>query len=211
MKESEIESHSVALCNPTDYSPWNSPGQNTRVVSLSLLQGIFPTQGLNWGLPHCRQILYQLSQQGSPRMLESVAYPFSSGSSQPRDRTRVSCTAGRFFTLNYRGSPLPPGPSPNSSLSRYLAGCWDTFLVLATIQKRIWERGRDHCPKHQASLRGDICLSLLWGHHPHSITKRTYRWCRQPFKTIFHCSQIHAMNKLRDVVLSRMHSFLNLI
>ena len=43
------------------YSPWNSPGQNTGVGSLSLLQGIFPTQGSNLGLPHCRRILYQLS------------------------------------------------------------------------------------------------------------------------------------------------------
>ena len=42
------------------YRPWNSPGQNTEVGSLSLLQEIFPTQGLNPGLPHCRQILYQL-------------------------------------------------------------------------------------------------------------------------------------------------------
>ena len=48
------------------YSPWNSPGQNTGVGSLSLPQGIFPTQGSNSGLPYCRQILYQLSQQGSP-------------------------------------------------------------------------------------------------------------------------------------------------
>ena len=48
------------------YSPWNSPGQNTGVGSLSLLQGIFPTQGSNPGLPHCRQILYQLSPQGKP-------------------------------------------------------------------------------------------------------------------------------------------------
>ena len=43
------------------YSPWKSPGQNTRVGSLSLLQVIFPTQGSNPGLLHCRQILYQLS------------------------------------------------------------------------------------------------------------------------------------------------------
>ena len=43
------------------YSSWNSPDQNTGVGSLSLLQGIFPTQGLNPGLPHCRWILYQLS------------------------------------------------------------------------------------------------------------------------------------------------------
>ena len=48
------------------YSPWDSPGQNTGVGSLSLLQGIFPTQGLNPGLPYCRRILYQLSHKGSP-------------------------------------------------------------------------------------------------------------------------------------------------
>ena len=80
------------------YSPRNSPGQNTGVGSLSLLQGIFPTQGSNQGLPHCRQILYQLSHQGSPRILEWIAYPYSSGSSRPRNQTRVSCIAGWFFT-----------------------------------------------------------------------------------------------------------------
>ena len=48
------------------YSPWNSPGQSPRVGGLFLLQGIFPTQGLNPGLWHCRQILYQLSHKGSP-------------------------------------------------------------------------------------------------------------------------------------------------
>ena len=58
---------------------------NTRVGSLSLLQGIFPTQGLNLGLLHCRWILYQLSHKGSPRILEWVAYPCSSGFSQPRN------------------------------------------------------------------------------------------------------------------------------
>ena len=53
------------------YSPWNSPGQNTGVGSHSLLQGIFPTQGSNLGLPHCRWILYQLSHQGSPNTIFS--------------------------------------------------------------------------------------------------------------------------------------------
>ena len=47
------------------YSPWNAPGQNTGVDSLSLLQGIFPTQGSNPGLPHCKHIFYQLSHKGS--------------------------------------------------------------------------------------------------------------------------------------------------
>ena len=49
------------------YSPWDSPGQNTGVGSLSLLQGIFPTQGSNPGLPHCRRIFYQLSNKVSRR------------------------------------------------------------------------------------------------------------------------------------------------
>ena len=67
--ESESESRSVMsdfLQTHGLYSPWNSPDQNTGVGSLSLLQGIFPTQGSNPGLPHCRQILYQLSHKGSP-------------------------------------------------------------------------------------------------------------------------------------------------
>ena len=75
------------------YSPWNSG-----VDSLSLLQWIFPTQGSNPRLLHCRRILYQLSHKGSPKLLEWVAYLFSSGSSWPRNQTRVSCIAGRFFT-----------------------------------------------------------------------------------------------------------------
>ena len=69
--KSESESRSVmsSPLRPHElYSPWNSPGQNTGVGSLFLLQGIFPNQGSNSGLPHCRQILYQLSHQGSPRL-----------------------------------------------------------------------------------------------------------------------------------------------
>ena len=55
-------------------SPWKSLGQNTGVGSLSLLQGIFPIQGSNPGLLHCRWILYHLSHQGSPEWLLS-SYP----------------------------------------------------------------------------------------------------------------------------------------
>ena len=66
------ESHSVvsdSLRPHGLYSPWNSPGQDTGVDIFSLLQGIFPTQGSNPGLSHCRQILYQLSHKGSPSMV----------------------------------------------------------------------------------------------------------------------------------------------
>ena len=97
----ESESHSVmsdSLWLHGLYSLWNSLGQNTGVGSLFLLQGIFPTQGCSPRLPHCRQILYQLSHKGSPRKREWLAYSFSSKSPQPRNQTRVSCIAGWFFT-----------------------------------------------------------------------------------------------------------------
>ena len=57
----------------------DSPGKNIGAGCHALLQGIFPTQGLNPGLPHCRRILNHLSHQGSPRILEWVAYSFSRG------------------------------------------------------------------------------------------------------------------------------------
>ena len=57
----------VRLCNPMNFSmfviPWNFPSQNTGEGILSLLQGIFLTQGSNTGLLHCRRILYQLNQK----------------------------------------------------------------------------------------------------------------------------------------------------
>ena len=69
-------------CSPPGSSVHgNSPGKNTGVSCHALLWGIFPTQRLNPGLPHCKQILYCLSHQGSPRILEWVAYPFSRASS----------------------------------------------------------------------------------------------------------------------------------
>ena len=65
--------------------PWPPPGD-------------LPTQGSSPGLTHCRQILYHLGHQGSPRVLEWVAYPFSRGSSHARNQTGVSCIAEGFFT-----------------------------------------------------------------------------------------------------------------
>ena len=67
--EGESESHSVepdSLRAQGLYCSWNSPGQNTGVGCLSLLQGIFPTQGSNPSLPHCRQILHHLSHRERP-------------------------------------------------------------------------------------------------------------------------------------------------
>ena len=97
-----VAQSSPMLCNPMDCSlpglsvHGDSPGKDTGVGCHALLQGIFPTKGLNPGLLHCRQILYCLSHKRSPRILEWAAYPFSRGSS--RNWTGVSCTAGGFFT-----------------------------------------------------------------------------------------------------------------
>ena len=81
------------------HSPRNSPGQDPGVSSCSLLRGIFPTQGLNPGLPNFRWILYQLSHQESPRVLGWADYTFSSESSQHRCQTGVSCTADFSWSL----------------------------------------------------------------------------------------------------------------
>ena len=115
----------LTFCN---CSPWNSPGQNTGVDSLSLLQGIFPTQGLNPGLPLCRWILYQLSHQGSPRVLEWVAYPFSRGTSWSRNWTGVSCIAV---------GPLPAEPAGKPTFSS-LAASKDFYLFLWYSAIWIW-------------------------------------------------------------------------
>ena len=66
----QTESRSVVSDSATPWicRPWNSPGQNTEVRSLSLLQGTFPTQGSNPHLPHCTQILQQLSHPGNPHV-----------------------------------------------------------------------------------------------------------------------------------------------
>ena len=74
------------------------PDNSTGVGCHALLQGIVPIQGSNPGLPHCRWILYHLSHQGSPRILDWVAYPFSRGSSWLRNQIWDYCITDRFFT-----------------------------------------------------------------------------------------------------------------
>ena len=80
---SSLEPHGCNLPGSSIYG--DSPVKNTRMGCHALLQGIFPAQGLNPGLPYFRQILYHLSHQGNPRILEWVPYPFSRGSSCPRN------------------------------------------------------------------------------------------------------------------------------
>ena len=103
----EVTQSCVTLCDSMQYIVRGIlQARILEWVAFSLLQGIFPIQGSNPGLPHCRQICYQLSHQGSPRILECVASLFSSGSSRPRNWTGVSCIAGGFFTNGAEGKAI---------------------------------------------------------------------------------------------------------
>ena len=93
------------FCDATDCSPPGSSvhgdswGKNTEVGCHALLQGIFPTQGLNPDLLYCGFFtIWTTLLQGRPRILEWIVYAFPRGSSQPRNPTRASCIAGGFFT-----------------------------------------------------------------------------------------------------------------
>ena len=82
----------LTLCDPVDYTVHRIPqARILEWVACPLSRGIFPPQGSNTGLPHCRQILYPLSHKGSPRILESIAISYSGGSSWPKDQTQISC------------------------------------------------------------------------------------------------------------------------
>ena len=109
--ESGSESHSVvsdSLRPHGPYRPWNSSGQNTRVGSRSLLRGIFPIQGSNPDLPHCRWILDQLSHKGSP------------GSHQLSGLHIVVCICqSQSLSLSHPSCP-PPMSTHLSSLSMSL-------------------------------------------------------------------------------------------
>ena len=106
----------MTLCNtmgcslPGSSVHGDSPGKNTRVGCHAFLQGIFPTQGSNLGLPHCRWILYYLSQQGSPDIwftdtfLQSIACLFlllTVSFTEQKFLTFMTSTWSVFFFLDH--------------------------------------------------------------------------------------------------------------
>ena len=116
----------LTLFDPMDYSllgssvHGDSPGKNTGVGCYVILQGISPTQGSNSGPLHYRLIPYHLSHQGSPRILEWVACPFSRGSFHPRNWNSISCIAGFPGSSDGKESACSagdPGSIPRSGRS----------------------------------------------------------------------------------------------
>ena len=131
-----------------DSLPAEPPGKprNTGVGSLSLLQQIFPTQELNpflLHLLHWQADSLPLSHKGIPRILEWVAYPFSRGSFQPRNRTGVSCIAGRLFTSWASDTFLSKVALIHSENSYYFTYLLRSFLMIqmANIFMFTWSQG----------------------------------------------------------------------
>ena len=87
--------------------PWDSPGKNTGVACHALLQGIFPTQGSNPGLPHCRQILYHLSRPGKPMNIGVGSLSLLQGIFPTQESTWGLLHYRRIlYELSYQGSPM---------------------------------------------------------------------------------------------------------
>ena len=103
-----IKPRSPLQADPSPDEPQGKP-KNTAMGSLSLLQQVFPTHESNQGLLHCRWILYQLSHKGSPRILQWVVYPFSSGSSQPRNQSGSPAWQVDSLSAEQLGKPLGRG------------------------------------------------------------------------------------------------------
>ena len=107
-------------------------------IAVPFSMGIFPTLGSNPGLPHCRQILYQLNHQENPRILNWVAYPLCSGSSWPRNLTGVSCIAVGFF-ISWATMEAPDThsctlqiedrPAPETALTSLVFSLFSSLLV----------------------------------------------------------------------------------
>ena len=128
------------------YNPWNSPGQNIGVGSCSLLQVIFSTQGSKPGLPHRKQILYQLSHQGSPVCRVQFSLSVVSDSLRPHG-------------LQYARPPcLSPTPGVYSNSCPLSQGCHPTSHPLRISCKMLsWMKH-----KLESRLPGEMLSNLRY-------------------------------------------------
>ena len=134
------------------YSPCNSPGQNTGVGSHSVLQRIFPSQKLNQGLLHCRQILYQLNLQGSPltvlgtvNLLNNAKKAWTIGDDQYKEGVKYLqvSTDEVYGTLGAEGyfmettplDPHSPYSSSKASADLFVKAYADTYKFPVNITR----------------------------------------------------------------------------
>ena len=105
------------------------------ILQARIVEGVFPTQGLNPGLPHCRWILYQLSHKGNPRILEWVAYPFSMD--PPDTGIELGSSA-----LQANSLPTEPSGKPQRTFSTITDGSWGDIIriglwLLESVRKSL--------------------------------------------------------------------------
>ena len=136
-------------CSPPGSSVHgDSPGKNTGMGCHALLQGIFPTQGLNPGLPHCRQILYHLSHWGSPRILEWVAYSLPRGNFLTQESNQ-GLLHWILYQLSYLGSP----PFIFSSVQ------FSRSVMSDSLRPHELQHARPPCPSPTPGVHSDSCPS----------------------------------------------------
>ena len=122
------------------YSPYSSLGQNTGVGSLSLLQGIFPTQGSNPGLPHCGMDSLLAEPQGKPKNtgVGSLSLLQRNFLTQELNQDLLHCR-WILYQLSYQGSPNTLYPTPPPSIEQKLSSC--THVAFTLLQKEQNFRG----------------------------------------------------------------------
>ena len=131
-----------------------------------------PTQGSNLGLLHCRWILSQLSHKEGPRILEWVAFPFCSGSSPPRDRTLVSCTAAGFFTEPQEQPPGGTSGKDSACQCRRHKGRRFPPWVGQSPSRRQWQPTPVLLPEKSHGRRSLVGYSP-WGHKESDTTEHS--------------------------------------
>ena len=158
------------LCDSMDCRllyPWDSPEKNTGVCCHSLLQGIFPTQGSNSELPHCGQILYHLSHQGSPVICYNI--PFSSClQSFPASG---SFQTSQFFTSGGHNNGV------SASASVLLVNIQDCFPLGWTVWDCLSVQGTLKCLLQHHSSKASIlqcsAFFIVQLSHPYMTTGKT--------------------------------------
>ena len=188
-------------CSPPGSSVHgDSPGKNTGMGCHALLQGIFPTQGLNPGLPHCRQILYHLSHWGSPRILEWVAYSLPRGNflTQESNQGLLHCT-WILYQLSYLGSP----PFTFSSVQ------FSRSVMSDSLRPHELQHARPPCPSPTPGVHSDSCPLSRWCHPAISTSVVPFSSCPHPLPASesFPVSQLFAWSG-QSTGVSALASFL---
>ena len=157
--------------------PWDSPGKNTGVVSHFLLQGIFPTQGSNPGLPHCRRILYHVSYQGSPIISFNphlYSLPFLPSLTYRKLLSFIHVIKGRtYFPYTYRSLQLVIiFPYISHSINRILCFPLGKGFPRGSVNKESASKQETWVP----SLVGKIPWRRKWQPTPVFFPGKSHGW-----------------------------------